>query len=476
MTGKEKIKLFVSNMVVYGAGNVITKIIPFIMLPIITRMMPSTSYFGISDMASTIISFASGIATMGVYDAMFRLYFDKEDERHKKSICSTALFFVICNSLCIMLIMFFLSEYLTKLFFSDIRYKILIYICGLSTFVSTQGSIEAAPTRMHNKRRIFMITNFLSSLLAYSFSIILLYKGKYVIAIVCGTLLSGAMLDIVFILLNHSFFSIKYVDMVLLKDLLKIGIPVMPSIIVYWIFHSSDRLMITNILGLGSLGIYSAAAKLGQASQIIYTAFAGGWQYYAFYTMKEEQQVESNSHIFEYLGVLSLTASLYVFSLIKPIFKLLLTEDYSSGSIAAPFLFLGPLLLMLYQVVGNQFMIAKRTLPSLVILSLGAMVNVVMNYILIPAYEIEGAAIATLLGYLFSLIVMCIYAWKNNIFIIKNRLVFSLALFIVYAISWRIFYYSNTLISTIIAVTITVVYIYLYREDWEGIFKNIKKK
>ena len=46
-------------------------------------------------------------------------------------------------------------------------------------------------------------------------------------------------------------------------------------------------------------------------SQMIYMAFAGGWQYFAFSTMKDKNQVESNSFIFEILGVISLKKTIF---------------------------------------------------------------------------------------------------------------------------------------------------------------------
>lgn len=74
-----KAKLFIENFIVYGLGGVISKLIPLIMLPIITRLMPDTSYFGISDMSNTVVSFGSALAVIGMYDAMYRMFFEKED-------------------------------------------------------------------------------------------------------------------------------------------------------------------------------------------------------------------------------------------------------------------------------------------------------------------------------------------------------------------------------------------------------------
>ena len=64
-----KLKLFIENFLVYGLGGIISKLVPLIMVPIITRLMPDSSYYGISDLSNTIVQFGSALAVMGVYDA-----------------------------------------------------------------------------------------------------------------------------------------------------------------------------------------------------------------------------------------------------------------------------------------------------------------------------------------------------------------------------------------------------------------------
>ena len=75
-----KVKLFVDNFLIYGLGGIISKIIPLIMVPLIAKIMPSTSYLGISDMSQTIISFGCALAILGMYDAMYRLFFEKKNQ------------------------------------------------------------------------------------------------------------------------------------------------------------------------------------------------------------------------------------------------------------------------------------------------------------------------------------------------------------------------------------------------------------
>ena len=106
---ESKFKLFIENFLVYGLGGIISKIVPLIMVPIITRIMPNTEYFGISDMSQTIISFGSALAVIGMYDAMYRMFFEKDDDKYKKTVCSTALMFTLGTSIIVFLIMILIA-------------------------------------------------------------------------------------------------------------------------------------------------------------------------------------------------------------------------------------------------------------------------------------------------------------------------------------------------------------------------------
>ena len=72
-----KIKLFIDNFLIYGLGSIISNIIPFVMIPIITRLMPSTDYFGISDLSNTVVQFGSAFAIMGDIGFMMQFNFLK---------------------------------------------------------------------------------------------------------------------------------------------------------------------------------------------------------------------------------------------------------------------------------------------------------------------------------------------------------------------------------------------------------------
>ena len=471
-----KAKLFIENFFVYGLGGIISKIIPLIMVPIITRLMPTTEYFGISDMSQTIISFASALAIIGMYDAMYRMYFEKDDEQYKKTVCSTTLIFTIVMSIVVFILMIIFREQLAKWFLGNKDFAYIIFLSATATLVSATNSIISAPTRMQNKRKVFLIANTVSPLISYGISIPLLLNGYYTIALPLAGVISGITMEVAFYVMNRKWFLPKLFDKKLLKQLLVIAIPLFPNFLIYWIFNSSDRLMITNLIGVGAEGIYAVGSKLGHASQLIYTAFAGGWQFFAFSTMKEKDQVQSNSNIFEYLGIISYIATAFVCAFSFWIFRLLFDEEYLEGYIIAPYLFLAPLLLMLFQVASNQFLVIKKTWPNMFILLSGALLNIILNLVLIPAIGIEGASVATLAGYIVSDIIAVIVLCKMKLMTVSKRFLLVSSCMALYFIVWRFFITKNTIAGLGLAVIFTIVCIIFYKKELIMIIKKIKTK
>lgn len=460
-----KFKLFISNFVIYGLGGIISKIIPLIMVPIVTRIMPDASYFGISDLSNTVIQFGSAFAIMGMYDAMYRMFFERDEEEYQKAVCSTALVFTLLTSFVIFLLMLLGRNLIAKYFFSDPQYTNVVYLSAIATLVGATNSIISAPTRMQNKRKVFLIANTLGPLISYAVAIPMLLAGYYIIALPLAAVISAVTMETAFGVMNRQWFSLRKWDFRLMKQLLVIAVPLLPNFLIYWVFNSCDKVMITNMIGIEAAGIYSVGSKLGHCSQLIYTAFAGGWQFFAFSTMKESDQVKTNSLIFEYLGILSFAATFFICAWSYGIYRVLFVEEYLSGYIVAPYLFLAPLLQMLFQVACNQFLVIKKTWPNMLILSAGAVINVIINLVLIPVLGIEGAAIATLMGYVVSNIVCVIVLCRMQLMVISGRFLAASGVAAVFLILWRLIFSTSFPAGTIGAVAATLSLIGLYRKD-----------
>lgn len=430
MAVQNRKKLFAENFLVYGLGGIISKLVPLIMVPIVTRMMPDSSYYGISDLSNTIISLFSAIAVLGMYDAMYRMFFEKEDDEYKKDICSSAFAFTMLLSVVVAGMMLILRTQISRLFFTDSTYGTIVMICAISVLVGSTNTIISAPTRMQNKRGIYLIMNTISPILSYSISIPLLLNGYYLIALPIASACSSITSEIIFAIFNHKWFSFKRIKLKYIGDMLKIALPLTPNFIIYWIFNSSDRVMISNMLTTTDNGVYAVAAKFGQISNLIYLAFAGGWQYFAFSIMKDKDNTEVVSKIFEGLLIVSLVTTMLGTSICKWGIQILFEEEYWPSYICIPYLYLAPLLLMLFQIGSNQFLVIKKTWPNVLILSLGAGLNVVLNFLLIPTIGIEGASIATFVGYLLSIVLMIIVLKRFNLMQVRAKTIFYVLSFI----------------------------------------------
>lgn len=460
-----RFRLFISNFFVYGLGGIIGKIIPLIMLPLVTRLMPDTTYFGLNDISTIIISFGSSIAIMGMYDAMFRMFFEREDLFFKKEICSSALFFTVVTSVLVFAVMLLFRNFWAETFLGSKEYARLLDISAISVLVGATNSIVSAPTRINNQRKVYLITNFLSSLISYGISIPLLLNGWYILALPLAAFISALSIELIFFFLNKKWFSIKLINLEYISQMLKLALPLMPNFLIYWIFNSADRLMLAEMLGNQAVGVYAIGAKIGQISQLIYTAFAGGWQYFSFSTMKDQDQVKMTSDIFEYLGSIAFCAGIMMATLCNWFFRILFTGEYQRGAIVAPYLFLSPLLLMLFQIGCNQFLIIKKTWPSLLILSGGAVLNIVLNFIFIPVLGIEGAAVATLAGYAVSDVICVIVLTRMRLLCISLRFRLITLSSAIFLIIWRLVFQHYEVLSVILGACLCCIILFSYRND-----------
>ena len=390
-------RLFIENFFIYGIGSVLNKAVPFLLLPVLTRMITDPAVFGVFDIYTIVIRLVTPFVILGCYDAMFRLFFEDDATRYRQEVCSSSLTIVAAAAGISLLTAFLL--WFSGFSFVDRHYRWLIPVGGL--VIASQGiqSIVAAPTRMQNHRRVVILLSLFGAVLYYGFAILLAWRGRPLEGLVYGNLFSGLFLLAVYALLNRSFFSFNDARKERVWELLKIGAPLAPTFLIYWIFQSCDRFMIGHMLGLEAVGLYGIGARLSSISQGIYMAFAGGWQYFAFSTMKDKDHTQLMSRVFEVLGILSIASLMLLLPLAEWLFGLMVGGHYRQAYVVFPFLFISPLLLMLSQIAGTQLQVIKKTYLSTATKILGAVANILLNLIFIPRWGILGAAMATFLGY-----------------------------------------------------------------------------
>jgi O-antigen/teichoic acid export membrane protein len=458
-------KLFLENFFAYGLINVLDKIIPLLLLPVITRLLTNPSDFGVFDMYNLIIGFGTPLAVLGMYDAMFREYFEKDDQQYRYNVTATANRIILVTSVFICVIFILFNSSFSKLFFGTSMYGGIIIFSAVGMIISSNKTIISAPTRIQNKRTVYVVSGLLSSLSYYGLAIFLIYLGYSYFGLIYANIISALLLLMFFLILNKKFFTLGKFDKYIAKELCKIGLPLVPVFLIYWVYHSMDRIMIANMLGTTEIGIYAIGAKVASISSFIYAAFAGGWQYFAFSTMKDGDQVELNSKVFEYLGAISFISLIFIYPFITPIFNILFPATYSGGTVVVPYLYISPLLLMLFQVVGNQFLVIKKSYWSTITLSLGALANVLLNWLLIPLMGVEGAAIATLLGYTLSVIVVCFMTARLKLHRTSKRILFASIILIIYLVTARLFFFKSIISQILLSLLFVLIYLYMYKKE-----------
>lgn len=469
---KTRIKLFLENIVFYGGLTMLTKVLPFITLPIITRLLPDSSSYGIMDLFSLIVSFGIAIAIPGFGDAIFREFFDyKDDNEYQKKITATGLNLALVTSSFICIVIFLLKERISFLLFNDTKYQSLIIFSGISILFGAISSIASLPNRIRNERKVFFFTGVSFPLIGFLLTIFFIKKNFTYEALLYSSLIVSLISSCFYLFFNNKDFNIFVFDRKVVREIIKVGVPLLPTCLIYWIFNSMDRIMISKMLNASQLGIYSIGAKVASISQLIYTAFASGWSFFAYSTMKDEDQVSLTSNIFKYLLLISIVLYIISIPFIRPVFIYFFSGSYIEGYKVFSYLFLSPLLLMLFQVLASQAIIIKKAYIITLSLVVGAMLNVLFNYYLIEFSGIAGAAFSTLLGYIFSILIMAIISIKNKAFFIEKKLLIIIGIFI--STLFIDFFLQNKYYYCLVLITIVLSY---YLEISVLIKKIIVKK
>ena len=419
---RSRSRLFIENFLIYGVGGALSKVVPFVMTPILARLYPATDYMGLNDSVSILVSFAAQVAILGVYDAMYRYFFEKESEEYRRRVTSSSLAILLVSGAVIAALLLVFRGSFASLIFAERQYESLIVIGAVTTYMTAINSVIAAPTRMRNLRLRYLGTNMACTVISYAIAIPLLVNKHYAVAMPLAAMFSMILSSGIFAFYNRKDFSVSDVKSDFAKQLLRLGVPCMPSFLFYWVMSSAQRILITNMIGLGATGVYSVGAKMAAVSQLIYAAFSAGWQYFAFSTMKDSDHVKLISKVFDYLGGITFFCACVMAAVARPVFGLLFEPRYAEGAWVMPALFLAPLIQMLYQSIATQFMVIKKTGRGLVCLGPGSIVAIGLDFLLIPRIGIRGAAVAALAGFTVALVIMAVLLLRRGLIHVSVRM------------------------------------------------------
>lgn len=195
------------------------------------------------------------------------------------------------------------------------------------------------------------------------------------------------------------------------------------SLSVPLIFHSlagsvlslSDRIMINKIDGDASTAVYSVAYSIGGMINVLWTAFNNSWVPFYYQYKKAGDDEGINNKLKNYVIVFSMAT--VIFLLCYPeMFKLLMPVTYWTGLSLIPLVITGYYFNFLYSLYANfEFYHGKTKIISFSTV-ISAVINILLNVILIPEYGITGAALATLISYF----VLFVFHWITAKYIAED--------------------------------------------------------
>jgi O-antigen/teichoic acid export membrane protein len=112
----------------------------------------------------------------------------------------------------------------------------------------------------------------------------------------------------------------------------------------------------------------------------------------------------------------------------------------------------------------------------MIILFFGAVVNIAINYFLIPILGIEGASLATLFGYVVSDVVGVVVLYKMKLMILEKRFIWAALGMVGYFVVWRLLITSNWPVGTLFAFVAVVFFAYLYKKELIDVVRALRKR
>ena len=382
----------ISNTVIFGVGTFASKLLVLLLMPLYTSIL-STEQYGVSDLITQAANLLIPLACVGICDAVFRFAIDSED---RKKVFSTALCIIFAGALalCLFAPVISLIDY-----FDGYVWLICLYVISANLH-----TVAAQYLRARGQVTAFAVQGIINTAFTIIYNLLFLIVFDmgvtgYVLSVVAAdfTVTVGIFL---FCKLWRDF-SLRSFDAAVLRDMLKFSIPYIPTTMLWLITGVSDRFVVTYFCGEDANGLYSASYKIPTLLTLVCGIFIEAWQISAVRDGGEsigEKQSFFGRVYRDYLCIL-LTGASFIVAASQIFTKILLADAYYSSWEFVPILALSTMFSALSSFMGSVYFLEKKSVYSMLTALTGALVNVVLNFVMIPHHGAMGAAAATLISY-----------------------------------------------------------------------------
>ena len=392
-----KYKKLAVNTVVFAIGSIGSKILSFFLTGLYTaNFAGGTAEFNTKGILEMFANFLIPVVTFSIQDAIIRYGLDKNYEQ--KAVFSNAVTVFKYGVIGFLVLSPLLALY------RDIRP--FVPLLALYIIVSGFRQISTQFARARGFVRLYAADGILCTLSLFIFNVIFIkFCGMgvtgFLLSVIGSDLLSGIT---VWIAAKHGpFYSRKYVDKELLEVMLRFSVPLIPTALLWIVTGFSDQLFVRHIVSASEAGIYSGATKIPNLISMVSSVFYMAWNMSAITENDSEGRSRFYTQIFEaYQAMMTLAAGfIIVFSSVLNSMLLKTNQDpkYINCKLYTPLLVVAVLLMCYNQFLSSIYSVTKHTKNSFNTSLVAAVLNLVLNAVLIPKYEIYGAVAATFASY-----------------------------------------------------------------------------
>ena len=402
--------VFIKRIGLVGITKFITSFRGLILLPILTKTL-GAGYYGVWSLILITLGLLTPFVTLSLSSSMVRfLPAEKKKENVAKGIF-TVIFTILFISIIFALALFLLSDSFANILLKDASASFFIKIAAILLILEALNQTTLEPFRIFGQIRKYSTLTVLQTLLEI---------GLVSFLVLFGFGLSGALIALLItrgIILLLSLSSIifqtgfAFPDFSILSTYLAFALPLVPMGLLDTVVAFSDRYVIGFFKEAASVGIYSAAYNIGLiAGVFIYPiVYILSPTIFKLFDEKKIEKVKTYlSYSLKYFFLFSIPSVFGLTILAKTILNTLTTSEFASiqNIFIVLVVSLSTVFYGIQAIFGEVLMLIKRTRFFVIAFGAAAVINLVLNIILVPYFGILAAAITTLIAYVLISIII----------------------------------------------------------------------
>lgn len=462
--GNSRNSYLIKNTMIFTLGNLGSKLISFFLIPLYTNALTTTEY-GVVDLIATVGTVAAPVLTLNICESVMRFALDKDANKDKITQIGTNLLLI---GMVVGLVIFPICHSFNRIS----QYSVFAYFYVISLAAS---QLYLCDLRGKELLVYYSIGNVLHTFFIAALNILFLvvFKGGiegYLNAYIIANILTATYALIMG--KGYRSFSFSGVDKKLLQRMIRYSIVLIPNSFMWWIMNSSDRVMVSSMVGIAANGIYAVSYKLPTLVSTLTTIFNQAWSYSAIREEGTEDENEYNNKIFRTLIGIVMLIGIGLITFMKPFLSIYVAKEYYVAWKYTPFLTVGCVYLTLATFMATSYTVHKDSFGYLFSGMFGAIFNIVMNLALIPLIGVYGAAIATCISYMLVFVFRLFHTRKYIRYNIKNKeFIVGSAILILSACLM----FVDNLFGLTLQCALMLIAIYSFSDVWSPMLKKLLK-